>query len=76
MSLVENERTKLLAAALNNTAVATVVTGIIGPAVGASYGLSATGANGWWFLLGAVWFLVGIGLHYSAQRVLGRLKDD
>jgi hypothetical protein len=34
MSLVQNERTKLLATALNNVSVATIVTGIIAPIVG------------------------------------------
>jgi hypothetical protein len=75
MSLVDNEQTRLLAAALNNTAVATIVAGIIGPAAGVSYGLSSTGANWSWFLVGAIWFLAGIGLHYSAQQVLRRLKE-
>jgi hypothetical protein len=75
MSLVGNERIKLLAGALNNTAVATIVAGILGPAAGMSYGLYGTGANRWWFIVGAIWFLVGIGLHYSAQQVLRRLKE-
>ena len=75
MSLVDNERIKLLAAALNNTAVATVVAGILGPAAGVSYGLSGVGANRWWFATGAIWFFAGLGLHYSAQQVLRRLKE-
>jgi hypothetical protein len=37
-NLIHNERTKLLATALNNTAVATLVTAIIAPVVGLLYG--------------------------------------
>jgi hypothetical protein len=75
MSLIGNERTKLVAAALNNTAVATIVTAVIGPVVGAVYGLSNTPPNGSWFLIGGLWFVVGLALHYSAQVVLGRLSE-
>jgi hypothetical protein len=38
MSLIENERTKLLATAMNNTAVATIVTAIVAPVAGFLYG--------------------------------------
>ena len=75
MSPVDNERIKLLAAALNNIAVATIVAGIVGPAAGVSYGLSGAGPNRWWFVAGIIWFLAGVGLHYSAQQVLRRLKE-
>ncbi len=75
MSLVENERTKLVAAALNNTAVATVVTAVIGPIAGALYGFSNAAQNRSWFLVGLLWFLIGIGLHFLGQMVLGRLRE-
>jgi len=74
MSLVHNERTKLLATALNNIAVATVVTAIVAPTAGVLYGSVAAGANGWWFLIALVWLLAGIGLHISAHAVLSRLR--
>jgi hypothetical protein len=38
MSLVHNERVKLVATALNNTAVATLATAFLAPAVGFLYG--------------------------------------
>ncbi|HXD46895.1 MAG TPA: hypothetical protein VN655_17355 [Pseudolabrys sp.] len=74
MSLIENERTKLLATALNNTAVATVVTAVIGPIAGFFYGLPTVSSR-WWFLFWLLWLLVGIGLHLSAQSILGRLQE-
>ncbi|WP_157223372.1 hypothetical protein [Rhodovulum sp. PH10] len=74
MGLVPNERTKLFATALNNLAVATVVTAIIAPIAGFLYGAVAT-PRSWWPVMGAVWFLVGIGLHLVAQLVLGRLRE-
>jgi hypothetical protein len=75
MSLIENERTKLVAAALNNSAVATIVTAVIGPIAGALYGFGSSAPNRYWFLIGALWFLIGIGLHYLGQLALGRLRE-
>jgi hypothetical protein len=75
MSLVENERAKLLATALNNTAVATLVTGVIGPVAGALYGFANATPSRSWFLIGALWCLIGIVLHFIAQAILGRLQE-
>ena len=75
MSLIENEKTKLIAAALNNTAVATVVTAVIGPIAGAFYGFANAAPNRFWFLIGGLWFLIGIGLHYLGQLTLTRLRE-
>jgi hypothetical protein len=74
MSLVQNERTKLLAGALNNLGVASVVTGLLGPAAAFLYGSEANTWTWRWALIGAVWFFAGITLHISAQAVLRRLK--
>jgi hypothetical protein len=76
MNLIHNERTKLLATALNNSAVATTVTAIVAPIVGFLYGSPNLAATRWWPLIGAAWLLVGLGLHILGQIVLGRLKDD
>lgn len=59
MSIVRNERTKLLATALNNVAVAIVVTALIATAVGFLYG-TTNPAGGSWYT-------------HAAQRVLGKL---
>lgn len=73
MSLVHNERTKLLATALNNVAVATVVTALIAPAASFLYGATTPAGGGWWLAIGIAWLTGGIILHLAAQRVLGRL---
>jgi p-aminobenzoyl-glutamate transporter AbgT len=74
MSLVENERTKLLATALNNVGVATLITGVVAPTAATLYGAANAGKDHWWFVVAGVWFLAGIGLHVLGQVVLGRLK--
>ena len=75
MNLIHNERIKLLATALSNTAVATVVTAIVAPIAGLLYG-STVIASSRWALIGAAWLLGGLSLHVVAQLVLGRLNDD
>jgi hypothetical protein len=75
MSLIHNERMKLLATALNNTAVATVATALIAPIVGFLYGSPSLAASRWWPLIGAAWLLIGLGLHLVAWAVLGRLRQ-
>jgi hypothetical protein len=75
MNLVHNERTKLLAGALNNLGVATLATGILAPTIGFLYGSAATNTHGWWFMIGIVWLLAGSGLHFLAWLVLGRLES-
>jgi hypothetical protein len=57
MSLVQNERTKLLATALNNVCVATIVTGIIAAIVGFLYGSPSAAVSAWWWLIAAAWLL-------------------
>jgi hypothetical protein len=74
MSLVHNERIKLLATALNNTAVAIFAAAIIAPVAGFLYGSIQT-ASVWWALMGLAWFLGGLSLHITAQLVLGRLRE-
>lgn len=74
MSLVENERTKLTATALNNLGVATFVTAFVAPAVSFLYGAFAPGPTGWWLLIALGWCSAGIVLHLLARSILGRLK--
>jgi hypothetical protein len=73
MSLVHNERTKLAATALNNLAVATIITAVLGPVVGILNGSSGPAITAWWLLSGVLWFFAGIVIHLVAQGVLGRL---
>lgn len=74
MSLIENERTKLLAATLNNVGIATIITGVVAPTVASFYGATPTNKDYWWFAIAVVWLLAGVGLHVVAQLILGRLK--
>ena len=74
MSLIHNERIKLLATALSNTAVATFATAILAPIAGFLYG-SAAASSTWWPLMGLAWFSGGLSQHITAQLVLGRLRE-
>ncbi len=74
MSLVRNERLKLLATALNNVAIATFVTALIAPSASVLYGLTSPTASRIWPLIACGWFAVSVMLHLSAQWVLKRLS--
>jgi len=65
---IHNERVKLLATILNNTALAFIVGGFIAPLV--------TGQlqGGWRAVAILLWVGLGVGLHFSARAVLGRLR--
>lgn len=77
MSLVHNERTKLLANALDRASTACFTVGVATPAAGFLYNLgglreSASGlalAGGF-----AGFFLVAVALHLLARRLLGGLQ--
>ena len=75
MSLIYNERIKLLATMVNNVGTATIVAGAVTPLVAVTY--SVPGSRSAWFtvLLSLGWFLVGFGLHFLARAILGRLKE-
>ena len=64
MPLIENERTKLLANALDRLSTAFLTVGIVTPVAGYIYGLSRA-VLGIGFLAGSfsVWLLLGLGLH-------------
>jgi hypothetical protein len=75
MSLVENERIKLTATALNNMATAVMVTGAVAPLIAAFYGVGTGMAHGLPLLASAVlWIGAGAGIHLLARRFLGGLK--
>ena len=73
MSLVHNERVKLLAQALSNMGIAIAVTGVITPVVAILYGTAPLNAT--LFPVAPALFLVGVAFHVTAQLTLGRLKD-
>jgi hypothetical protein len=74
MSLIQNERTKLLATALNNVAVATIATALIAPTASVLYSGDQTPFWPGRAVLGLAWLGGGICLHVFAHIVLGRLK--
>ena len=73
--LVQNERIKLFATAVNNIGVATVVTAFVTPIVGFLYSPPSATVTAWWPLIGLAWLLVGLCLHVFAQLALGRLQE-
>jgi hypothetical protein len=66
MSLLHNERTKLLATALNNLGVGAIMAGIVAPVVNGMLGDPAHIAG---------WLMLGFDLIAMAQFVLGRLRE-
>jgi hypothetical protein len=74
MSLIENERTRLLATALNNVAVATVATALIAPTASFPYAEGRSAFQIWRLDMAPVWFAGGLCLHLFAHIVLGRPK--
>lgn len=75
MGLVQNERHKLTANALNGIAVATMVAGAIAPLIAASYGFASAPADSFLAVVTAVWFLAAIIIHIIARMVLGGLQE-
>ena len=70
MSLIHNERTKLLANAFDRASTACIAVGALGQA------LSLPPAGTMWIGLvsAAGWFLTAVALHLVARHALGRLK--
>ena len=72
MGVVRTERIKLAASALNNLAVAVLVSAVAVPAIGSVGGIA--GAHLLAFTPG--WLVGSVFLHIVAQTLLGALKDD
>ena len=75
MSLIHNERIKLLATMVNNVGTATIVAGAVTPLVAVTYSVSGSRSAWFTFFLSLGWFSVGFGLHFLARAILGRLKE-
>jgi hypothetical protein len=76
VSLVTNERIKLTAGLLNTVAGFALTAGGIGPLIALSYGVNAGPRLAPLLvgLIGAIWLIVGVGLHIVARFILGRLQ--
>ncbi len=66
MNIIRNERTKLLATALNTIGMAIIVTALIAPSVSLLYGFTHVTQEPLWWAIGLAWFTAGIGLHIAA----------
>lgn len=76
MSLIQNERTKLLASALNTAATSSFTVGVLAPLAAAFYDVGGRPIVIGSLLLGTViWFGACVVLHLSAQRVLRNLRE-
>ena len=78
MYLVHNERTKLRATLLNTVGIAMIVIGALTPVAAALYGSAefARSLPSYFLIVGPIgWILFGLGLHFVADRILGRLQE-
>jgi hypothetical protein len=75
VSLIANERTKLLAGFLNGIGTAMVGAGVIVPLVAFTYGIPGAAPGPALGLIGSCWLLAGLGLHLLARRLLGGLRE-
>jgi len=70
-TLVDNERTKLLANALDRASTASLTVGLLAPLAALLYNLSSGHLDLWIILAGGVvWLSVAIGLHLTARWIL------
>jgi hypothetical protein len=75
MSLVGNERIKLLATMVNTVGTAAIVAGVVTPVVAYTYGFPGAQPTPFSLLATFSWLSVGAGLHLVAQAILGLLKE-
>lgn len=77
MTLIRNERTKLLANALDRASTACFTVGIATPVAGYIYNISKLRDSlpGWVMITGGIgWISACLALHLMARRTLGGLK--
>ena len=75
MSLVHNERTKLLALAFNTAATSAFTVGVLAPVAATFYDLGTSRQSPRAVVLGAfLWLGASVVLHLAARRVLGWLE--
>jgi hypothetical protein len=72
--LIHNERTKMLANALDRASTSFLTVGIATPVAGRLYGLASL--SGWYYLTAMCLFAaISMFLHLLARRIMGGLKD-
>jgi hypothetical protein len=76
MTMIENERTKLLANALDRASTACVTVGLLAPIAALLYGATGTAIEPVAFgLICSSWIFAAAALHLVARLVLGGLKS-
>lgn len=75
MSLVDNEQRKLTAGYLNTIAAATMITGVVAPAIATTYDLPGPKVGLFAGLCSFIWFLISVGLHWCARRLMKGLRS-
>jgi hypothetical protein len=76
VSLIHNERVKLLSTALNNAAVGCFTAGVIGIVITLTLDIPGSRErSGMSILMIVIWTLSALNLHLVAQLVLGRLEE-
>jgi hypothetical protein len=76
MTMIENERTKLLANALDRASTACVTVGLLAPIAALLYGATGTAISPVAFgLICAIWIFAAGTLHLIARIILGGLKS-
>jgi hypothetical protein len=76
LSLIHNEKTKLLAGALNTAATSSFTVGVLAPFAAAFYNFGGAVVPLRVLVLGAVfWFAATVALHMGARRLLERLRE-
>ncbi len=74
MTLIRNERLKLLANALDRVSTACIVAGIIGPLISATSNSAPFHPSGVLVLSSLCWIGAAVVLHFAARHALGRLR--
>jgi multisubunit Na+/H+ antiporter MnhG subunit len=77
MSLIHNERIKLLANNVDRASTSCLTLGVIGPVAAVIYNIGGAGTSitaEALYLGSAAWLAAGVVLHVFARAILGRLK--
>lgn len=76
MSLIHNERTKLLATAINSAAVSSFTVGVLAPIAAAFYQVGNTSVPTGITILGTgIWIFAALAIHLAARVVLAGLRE-
>ncbi|PYE89542.1 hypothetical protein [Phyllobacterium leguminum] len=76
MSLIHNERIKLLANAFNTAATSSFTVGVLAPIAAAFYNVATTPVRSSTIIIGVgIWLFSAFALHLGARRILGGLVE-